>query len=57
MSDTGLDTHLVPITGMKRKKNLTVVTHLSHIDDTKTVSCRNMTGIKCFMLDKKNKQM
>lgn len=56
-STIGIKTHLVLITGMKRKKNLTVVTHLSHIDDTKTVSGRNTTGIKCFMLDTKNKQM
>lgn len=36
------------------KRNLTVVT--CHIDDTMTVSCRNVTGIKCFMLDQTNKQ-
>lgn len=54
MRDTGLDQHLVQITGIEQKGDLTVFT--GHID-TKALSWRNTPGINCFILDKKNKQM
>ena len=39
----------------EHKRNLIVSTGLIHSDDTKTLPCRFISGINCYMLDTKHK--